>query len=173
MSVTELPPPAAPTEAPKSSKPFYRRWWFIAVVIVVVLAIAGAAAGAGKDKDKDAAPSATTAAPVASSPNEAPAPSTAAPAPAPAPSTEAPTNNARISKDEFDRLTPGMTYAEAVAIIGGEGQMLSENSVAGYHTVMYQWEGTKAAGFGANANAIFQAKGGEPLVLVSKAQFGL
>ena len=44
----------------------------------------------------------------------------------------------------------------------------SENDIAGIHTAMYMWEGSNDAGFGANANAMFQND-----ALISKSQFGL
>lgn len=73
-----------------------------------------------------------------------------------------------ISKEEFDKLENGMSYEEAVEIIGVEGELISETGSKGdqFYTVMYQWDGE--SGFGANANAMFQ--GGK---LESKAQFGL
>jgi hypothetical protein len=65
---------------------------------------------------------------------------------------------------KYNRLKTGMSYSEAVRILGAPGEELSRSEVAGYTTVMYQWSGR----FGANMNAMFQ--NGE---LVSKAQFGL
>jgi len=65
-------------------------------------------------------------------------------------------------------LANGMTYAQATAIIGVPGELLSENDIAGIHTTMYMWEGSNDSGFGANANAMFQND-----ALISKSQFGL
>ena len=61
-----------------------------------------------------------------------------------------------------------MSYEDVCAIIGSEGELLSEVGESGteYHTVMYSWDGEGS--LGANANCMFQ--GG---VLVSKAQYGL
>jgi hypothetical protein len=62
-------------------------------------------------------------------------------------------------------LQTGMSYAEAVRILGKEGTEVSRNELAGIVTVMYQWESR----FGvANMNAMFQDD-----KLVQKAQFGL
>lgn len=77
-------------------------------------------------------------------------------------------NTERISLDEFNQLTEGMSYADAVMIIGGEGVVISEVNIADVRTVIYQWEGSNDSGFGANANATFQND-----QLVSKAQLGL
>lgn len=71
-----------------------------------------------------------------------------------------------ITAAEFAALRTGMTHAEAAAIIGSAGELISESEIAGYHTVMYQWPGE--SGLGANANAMFQND-----ALVNKAQFGL
>ena len=59
-----------------------------------------------------------------------------------------------------------MTYEEAVAIIGGEGELSSQVDVAGYNTIIYIWEGEGS--IGANANVTFQNNS-----LTAKAQFGL
>lgn len=69
-----------------------------------------------------------------------------------------------ITTDEFNRLTPGASYQQAVSIVGCEGDVLSSTALAGMSTVMYGWKGRGAA----NANAMFQND-----ALVSKAQFGL
>lgn len=65
---------------------------------------------------------------------------------------------------KFNRLDTGMSYAEAVRILGGPGTELSRSDLGGITTVMYQWTGT---GIG-NMNAMFQGD-----KLVNKAQFGL
>jgi len=134
-----------------------------------VLAIIGTAAvlavGCGGTDDTNTAATTTTttttaaAAPAASS-TEAPA-TTAAPA-----TTQA--NTPKISLDEFNQLQTGMRYEQAVAIIGGEGEKLSESTFGDVTTVMYSWEGSNDSGFGANANAMFQND-----ALVSKSQLGL
>ncbi|AGI11848.1 hypothetical protein X915_gp016 [Bacillus phage vB_BanS-Tsamsa] len=86
----------------------------------------------------------------------------------PEPKQEAPKNDGKITKTEFDAVQSGMTYEEVVAIIGSEGEMLSEVGSKGeqFHSVMYEWKGT--GDFGANANFTFQEGKME-----MKAQFGL
>lgn len=78
-------------------------------------------------------------------------------------------NDEKITLEEFNKITTGMTYQEIVAIIGGEGTVMSETSLGDkeeYHTIMYMWEGKGT--LGANANVTIQ--GGK---VVSKAQAGL
>lgn len=81
---------------------------------------------------------------------------------------EAPKNKPGISKAEFDQIQNGMSYDEVKAIIGSDGEVLSETGQAGdqFHTIMYKWDGEK--GFGANANFMFQEG-----KLQNKSQFGL
>ena len=81
------------------------------------------------------------------------------------------TNDPGISKAEFNKLKTGMTYEEAVKIIGGNGDVMSESGTPGgtgmdIHIVMYTFEGE--SGLGANANLTFQDN-----KLENKAQFGL
>lgn len=71
---------------------------------------------------------------------------------------------AGVTMAGYNRLKPGMSYAAASAILGGDGTELSSNDIGGTHTVMYQWKG----GFMANMNAMFQGD-----KLITKAQFGL
>lgn len=59
-----------------------------------------------------------------------------------------------------------MTYAEAVTVLGKQGQETTHSEMAGYKTVMYSWTGSGS--IGANMNAMFQND-----KLVTKAQFGL
>lgn len=81
---------------------------------------------------------------------------------------ETPKNKPGISKAEFDKIQNGMSYDEVKAIIGSDGEVLSETGQAGeqFHTIMYKWDGEK--GFGANANFMFQEG-----KLQNKSQFGL
>ncbi|UUV46377.1 DUF3862 family protein [Bacillus phage vB_BanS-Thrax2] len=81
---------------------------------------------------------------------------------------EAPKNDGKITKAEFDTVKSGMSYDEVVAIVGGQGELTSEVGAEGeqFHTVFYTWEGK--GDFGANANMTFQEG-----KLESKAQFGL
>lgn len=71
-----------------------------------------------------------------------------------------------VTAAEYRELRDGMTYREAVAVIGFPGVELSRTSIAGYTTVMFQW--TNPAPAISNMNAMFQND-----ELVSKAQFGL
>lgn len=71
----------------------------------------------------------------------------------------------QITLSKYNQLQDGMTYSEVVKILGKPGTEVSSSSVAGYKTVMIQWEGE---GLGANMNAMFQ--NGK---LISKAQLGL
>lgn len=64
----------------------------------------------------------------------------------------------------YQRLETGMSYAQAVSILGKPGVEMSSNELAGIRTVMYQWEGRAFA----NMNAMFQND-----KLIQKAQFGL
>lgn len=90
-------------------------------------------------------------------------------APAEAPAEEVEEDAGKMTKDKFDQIQNGMTYEEVVAIVGGEGNLLSEVGAEGeeFYTVMYEWEG---ASFASNANVTFQ---GSPAVVEMKAQFGL
>jgi hypothetical protein len=71
-----------------------------------------------------------------------------------------------VSMEEYDALRNGMSFNDALTILGGNGQELSSSDLGGIRTSMYAWDGCGA--FGANMNAMFQS--GQ---LVSKAQFGL
>lgn len=74
-----------------------------------------------------------------------------------------------ISLEEFNQIQAGMTYDQVKAIIGSDGELISDVDIGmgeQYHTVIYTWYGNKTTG--ANANFTFQ--GGK---LLSKAQIGL
>ena len=88
----------------------------------------------------------------------------AAPA-APATTTET-TAASGVTLAMFNQLDTGMTYADAVAILGSEGTVLSESTLGDLTTVLYLWAGTDS--LGANMNATFQNDR-----LVVKAQSGL
>ena len=70
-----------------------------------------------------------------------------------------------VTMEQFNKVTEGMTYQEVVGILGSEGTVLSSSNMAGYKTVVYQWNG---ASFGGNMNGTFQND-----KLIMKAQFGL
>jgi hypothetical protein len=69
-----------------------------------------------------------------------------------------------VTKSEYDQLYDGITYNEAVRIIGAPGEELSRSELAGISTVMYSWVNSN----GSNMNAMFQNR-----KLVTKAQLGL
>ena len=69
-----------------------------------------------------------------------------------------------VTRAEYDQLREGMTYEEAVRIIGVRGDELSRSDLAGFSTVMYSWMNDNSS----NMNAMFQNN-----KLVTKAQFGL
>lgn len=87
------------------------------------------------------------------------------PAPSPAPVESA---GVTISKAEYDQLENGMSYKKVVALVGGEGEQLSETGSPGeeFYTAMYSYDGE--GGLGANVSLIFQDD-----KLMTKSQFGL
>jgi outer membrane protein assembly factor BamE (lipoprotein component of BamABCDE complex) len=72
-----------------------------------------------------------------------------------------------LTKEKFDKITDGMTYDQVKAIVGNDGELLSESGDKGtqFYTEMYQF---KTDGFLSNAMMTFQ--GGK---LINKAQVGL
>ena len=70
-----------------------------------------------------------------------------------------------VTMANFSQLKTGMTYAQAVKILGKDGEELSSNEISGVKTIMYKWDGNS---FASNMNAMFQ--NGK---LISKAQMGL
>ena len=70
----------------------------------------------------------------------------------------------RITAEEYAQLYDGMSYSQAVAVIGEPGEETSRTDMAGYVTVAYSWKNYD----GSNAIIMFQNN-----KLVSKAQFGL
>lgn len=70
-----------------------------------------------------------------------------------------------VTLANFNKLADGISYRQAVSILGEEGVVSSESNVAGYKTILYTW---KADNWGGNMNAMFQND-----KLISKAQFGL
>lgn len=69
-----------------------------------------------------------------------------------------------ITMDEYTRLSTGMTYEQAVEIIGEPGEEMSRSDLAGISTVAYTWQNRG----GSNAMLMFQND-----ELVQKSQFGL
>jgi hypothetical protein len=71
-----------------------------------------------------------------------------------------------VSKSQFMALRTGMTYRDAMRILGCEGDEVSRSEMAGFRTVIYAWKGSVWSG--ANMNAMFQNDR-----LISKSQAGL
>lgn len=67
----------------------------------------------------------------------------------------------------FNALENGMSYEDAVTILGRAGEKMSESEIGGVQTVMYQWKADRGS-LGANMNAMFQDG-----KLILKAQAGL
>jgi hypothetical protein len=80
-------------------------------------------------------------------------------------STSLADTSCEATKGAYDSLQAGMSYSQAVGLIGCEGEEMSSTEMAGFKTVMLMWTGNS---FGGNMNAMFQNNR-----LVSKAQFGL
>lgn len=149
-------------KATKVKKPFYKKWWVWVIAIILIAAIANPSEESATKETKQ--PASESTAPKAES-----KPKQEVKAEEPKQETkEEPKNDPNISKDEFDQIQNGMTYEEVVAIIGGEGEVMSEVGEKGtpYYSIMYKYDGEK--GFGSNANFTFQAN-----KLQAKAQFGL
>jgi hypothetical protein len=70
----------------------------------------------------------------------------------------------RVTKAKYEALTKGISYADAVAVMGFNGEEMSRVELGGTTTVMYSWQNPD----GSNMNATFQKD-----MLVSKAQFNL
>lgn len=77
------------------------------------------------------------------------------------------TDSPEITLDQFNQLSNGMTLEEVIAIVGGEGEIISESGDAGtdLHTVMYSYPGDALA---SSVSLMFQGN-----KLQSKSQFGL
>jgi hypothetical protein len=72
----------------------------------------------------------------------------------------------RADAQAFEALQTGMTYAQAVEIIGCEGVVMSATEFTGLVTRMLGWDGEGT--LGSSLNAMFQND-----ALVMKSQFGL
>ncbi|MEH6943185.1 hypothetical protein [Bacillus sp. JJ722] len=72
-----------------------------------------------------------------------------------------------LTEEKFVQIKDGMSYEEVVAIVGSEGELLSETGEKGtpYFTQMYSFE---TDGFLSNSTMMFQNN-----KLINKAQFGL
>ncbi len=68
----------------------------------------------------------------------------------------------------FAAVKDEMSYEKVVAILGREGELISESTIGDISTKMYSWKAGKGSGFGASMSAMFQQN-----KLMSKSQFGL
>lgn len=76
-----------------------------------------------------------------------------------------------LTLEKFNQLENGMTYEEAIEIIGFEGTLSVESGEKGtdLYTVMYMYSEDQVKGsLGANANFMFQGN-----ILKTKAQISL
>jgi hypothetical protein len=65
---------------------------------------------------------------------------------------------------QYSRIQPRMDLVAVEAILGGPGQELASNQIAGYRTVIYAWSNQD----GSNLNVMLQDGR-----VIQKAQFGL
>ena len=77
-----------------------------------------------------------------------------------------PFTSCAVSAAQFAQLRVGMTYAEVIAVIGCEGDVMVDQSAGRPPTMMYGWQGHGIPG--ANMNAMLQDDR-----LVMKTQFGI
>lgn len=132
----------------------FLKW--VGIIIVVFIVIGVIASMGSKQATDTTTPKATTTQPTTTT------------QPATAPAATKPVNKPTMNMAEFTQLKNGMTYAEAAAIIGGPGEVMSESGSPGdtYYTIMYMYKGE--GDMGANSNLMFQGD-----KLQNKAQFGL
>jgi hypothetical protein len=75
----------------------------------------------------------------------------------------------KITLSNYYAIESGMTHERVAQILGCYGTEISKSEMAGFYTVMIQWNGSGLGGLvGGNMNAMFQND-----ELISKAQFGL
>lgn len=74
-------------------------------------------------------------------------------------------NGVEITMDQYNSVETGMTYDEVVALLGGDGTLLSDTELAGSTSQIYMWEGSSV---GSNANITFSDG-----KVMAKAQYGL
>ena len=145
----------------KTKKALYKRWWVWLIAAIIVIGIV-----TPKEEVVEKEATVPTTADTTDTTVKKEEPKETKPA---APKAKAKAKNKdTMSMAEFEQLKSGMTYEEAVKIIGGKGEVLSESGEEGtdFYTVMYMWDGEGE--FGANSNIMFQ--GGK---LNTKSQFGL
>ncbi|MGN7401955.1 DUF3862 domain-containing protein [Cytobacillus praedii] len=76
-------------------------------------------------------------------------------------------SDVEITIEQFNQLENGMSLEEVIAIVGGEGEIITESGEKGseFHTIMYSYNGDKLA---SNVSLMFQGN-----KLQNKSQFGL
>lgn len=156
-----------------NTKSLLKKCSYGVIMTALLVGATTACGGGGETKTASSTPNASVApsgtAPAAptTAPTTAP---TATPKPTETPKPEA-KNKPSMSKAEFDKLESGITYAQAIDIIGGPGTVMSESGKKGgtgleIHTVVYQFEGEGS--IGANAILLFQAD-----KMMNKSQMGI
>ena len=80
-------------------------------------------------------------------------------------SSVVPASSPNAEKAAFASLKTGMSYQQAVAILGSKGEEIVSDELSGVKTVLYEWKNDK---LWANKNAVFQNNR-----LISKKQFDL
>lgn len=77
-------------------------------------------------------------------------------------------SDVEVTLEQFNQIQNGMTLEEVIAIVGGEGEIVSESGEKGseFHTVMYSYTGKGS--LGANVSLMFQGN-----KLQNKSQAGL
>ena len=141
-----------------TKKSFYQKWWFWVIVAIVVIS---AYSGGGGENPKQPIPEKDKISNKVTKeePKEEKKPEVTE-------KTQTSSAEPTMSKEDFEKIQNGMSYEEVVQIIGGEGELTSESTIAEYTTKLYTWKGE--GGFGANANITFQNN-----KVQAKAQFGL
>lgn len=74
-------------------------------------------------------------------------------------------DDVEITLEQYNSIETGMTYDEVVALLGGEGALISDTEIAGSTSQIYMWNGTS---LGSNANITFSDD-----KVIAKAQVGL
>jgi hypothetical protein len=75
----------------------------------------------------------------------------------------------KITLSNYYSIHSGMSREQVARILGCYGTVISQSEMAGFYTVMVQWNGSGVSGLlGGNMNAMFQND-----ELISSAQFGL
>jgi hypothetical protein len=149
----------------KAKKSIFKRWWFWVIALILVASVA--TAGDEEETSNDTASKPETVEVVETATNDKPAKKKEETT-QPKEEKKEDSKAGELDAAKFNAINNGMTYEEVVAIVGGDGQVISESGEKGteFHTVMYEWEAE--GDFGANANFMFQ--GGK---LINKAQMGV